>query len=198
MFLWNWNNTQGGGSETGSTAAAAADKGKAAATTGAGTEYDENQNRSRRTPYGGVSDAATASSMWRHLVEVMSVLTAGKDPKTAATLIHLVLGPNTFYMTLRVQGSIPDPVHDEDFWALFDLDNESALDYAEEMSYKDIANHWESFDTNLSLFTAFFSHMLPTMSRELGVQTIGGATVSSNPRLSLLLLPSSSNRDVHA
>ena len=111
--------------------------------------------------------------MWHHLAEVTSILMTGKDPEVAATLIHLMLGPNTFYMSLKVQGARPDPQPDEDFWALFDLEEDSALDHAEDMNYKDIANHWESFDTNLCLFTAFFSQMLPTLSHELGSKTLG-------------------------
>ena len=152
----------GNGTET-----AAADKGKTAVTGGVG-------GNGSRCPSCGVSDA-TASSMWRHLAEVTSILMAGKDPEVAATLIHLMLGPNTFYMSLKVQGAQPDPEPDEDFWALFDLNEETALDYAEEMNYKDIANHWESFDTYLCLFTAFLSQMLPTLSHELGSKTLGNA-----------------------
>jgi|AntAceMinimDraft_11_1070367.scaffolds.fasta_scaffold478771_1 hypothetical protein len=39
---------------------------------------------------------------------------------------------------------------------------------------QDILQHWESFDTSIDAFAAFFEQMLPVMSRSLGIQILGG------------------------
>lgn len=64
------------------------------------------------------------------------MLTAGKDPEVAATLIHLMLGPNTFFLSMKAEAAPPAPEPDEDFWTLFDLTDETAVEHAEELNYK--------------------------------------------------------------
>ena len=85
---------------------------------------------------GGAGGSSGTSSVWRHLAEVTSELTVGRDPEVAATLIHLMLGPNAFFLTLKVEGAAPPPAPDDDFWTLFDLTEETALEHAEDMNYK--------------------------------------------------------------
>jgi hypothetical protein len=90
-----------------------------------------------------------------------------KSPETLATLVHLMLGPNEFYVRL-LTGETTDPAAPasggadaaEPFFVTFDLDDDTAGDYAEDRAWKDIEDHYEAFDTSLDAFAGLFTHML--------------------------------------
>jgi hypothetical protein len=73
---------------------------------------------------GGSDEDGSAVAKWRHLTEVMLELTSDLIVEKAATLIHLVLGPNTYFLAVKTEDAPPQPAADDAFWNLFDLTEE--------------------------------------------------------------------------
>ena len=137
---------------------------------------------------GGNGDAAAgenrqvaqqvADAKWRHLATVVLAMTRtmpSGDQETHATLIHLMLGPNEFYLRLVTGESLAPVTTETDgdagdaaavapvappFFCTFDLTDDTASDYAEDCEYSGFDEHFESFDVSLQAFANLFSHML--------------------------------------
>ena len=115
---------------------------------------------------------------WRRLARVVRAMTRtaknkdgtlmrAKSFSMLATLVHLMLGPNEFYVRLLTgespEPAAPDvdaPADAQPFFVTFDLDDDTAGDYAEDRAWKGIENHYEAFDTSLDAFAGLFTHML--------------------------------------
>ena len=111
---------------------------------------------------------------WRRLARAVRAMTRvakdkdgtlmrSKSPGTLATLVHLMLGPNEFYLRQLTGESLEPaaPAADaQPFFVTFDLDDDTAGDYAEDRAWKGIENHYEAFDTSLDAFAGLFTHML--------------------------------------
>ena len=111
---------------------------------------------------------------WRRLARAVRAMTRvakdkdgtlmrSKSPGTLATLGHLMLGPNEFYLRQLTGESLEPaaPAADaQPFFVTFDLDDDTAGDYAEDRAWKDIEDHYEAFDTSLDEFACLFTHML--------------------------------------
>lgn len=116
-----------------------------------------------------------ADQKWKHLSTVVrSMLRAmpGSDNlEKQATLIHLMLGPNEFYLRL-ITGESLAPIGNvfenadanaliaAPFFVTFDLDDDTSSDYAEDCEYMGFEGHFESFDGSLQAFGNLFGHML--------------------------------------
>ena len=143
---------------------------------------DDTPERARRADVFEGEDASSLTDgdarRWRRLARATRAMTrAAKDkdgtllkdksPETLATLVHLMLGPNEFYVRL-LTGETTDPAAPasggadaaEPFFVTFDLDDDTAGDYAEDRAWKDIEDHYEAFDTSLDAFAGLFTHML--------------------------------------
>jgi hypothetical protein len=112
--------------------------------------------------------ARAVRAMTRAAKDKDGTLLKDKSPETLATLVHLMLGPNEFYVRL-LTGETTDPAAPasggadggaEPFFVTFDLDDDTAGDYAEDRAWKDIEDHYEAFDTSLDAFAGLFTHML--------------------------------------
>ena len=79
-------------------------------------------------------------------------------PERVATLVHLLLGPNELYM--RITNGADVTVSD-DWFATFDLDADTAADFAEAVDFKNISEPWEAFDPYIAAFCGFLAHALP-------------------------------------
>lgn len=90
----------------------------------------------------------------------------------AATFIHLLLGPNKFFFQ-QMSEVMPEPKPSHQFWTIFDLIEETAIEHAEDKNYQDINHHWEAFDTNICAFVSFFSKIMPMLKREYWIKLVG-------------------------
>ena len=142
---------------------------------------------------------------WRRLARVVRAMTRAaknKDgvpiketsPETLATLVHLMLGPNEFYVRLLTGESLdPAPpaetlatnAANEPFFVTFDLDDDTAGDYAEDRCWKDIEDHYEAFDTSLDAFAGLLTQTLALSTLEDRLQASSSAD-SSNETFELL------------
>ena len=103
---------------------------------------------------------------WDYLAEVMAILAAAlENPERVATLIHIILGPNEFYCRLA-SGEPLDPLVEDDgetFFVTFDLDPDSAMDYAEDVGFNNFIEPWEAFDVSIAAFAELLTRLIPRM-----------------------------------
>jgi len=148
-----------------------------------GSSPEERARARREAPSFEGKELERRENKWRYLARVVRSLTNEiDDPERAATLVHLMLGPNEFYLRV-VTGESLEPfnggIQDVDraaaenaenaetaqhsaspFFATFDLTDETAGDYAEDCDWKGFQEHWESFDATVHSFAKLFAHML--------------------------------------
>lgn len=103
---------------------------------------------------------------WDHLAEVMATLAAAlENPERVATLIHIILGPNEFYCRLASGEPLDAPLEDDvdPFFVTFDLDSDSATDYAEDVGFNNFIEPWEAFDVSIAAFAELLTRLIPRM-----------------------------------
>ena len=110
------------------------------------------------TAGGDTAGHSGGDAYWSHLADVIAELTAEMVPERVATLVHLLLGPNELYM--RITNGADVTVSD-DWFATFDLDADTAADFAEAVDFKNISEPWEAFDPYIAAFCGFLAHALP-------------------------------------